>query len=315
MRDCLDISVVMACYTQDRIDSIEAALNSLRSQTLQPRRVIVAVDNNEALANYLSCQFDWVTVVLHRGARGAAATRNRGVEIVETTYTAFLDDDEAAQPDWLHELVQPFDRPEVIGTGGKYEPKWLVGKPSWFPDEFAWTVGGAYVGLPTTTSEVRNVWSGNMAVRTSLFRGVGGFDTDLSKRDATPRPEDTDLCIRMAAATGGQWMYVPSAVINHDIPPARASLRFFVSRCFSEGRGKALLRNSLEASSFLETERDYARRVVRAVLSRVGSLRPAPGLQALVMLLGLSCAGCGYVLGRVGGRGPRDTCPGEAGLT
>ena len=297
MRDCYDISVVMACYTEERIDSIEAALNSLRSQTLQPRSVIVAVDNNEVLADDLRRRFDWITVVLHRGEPGASATRNRGVEIVETTYTAFIDDDEAADPSWLFELTQPFSGPEVIGTGGKYEATWLGGKPSWFPDEFAWAVGAAYEGLPTATSEIRNVWSGNMAVRTSSFRQVGGFDSGFGKRGSVPRPEDTDFCIRLSSTTGGRWMYVPSAVIYHDVPPARTSLRFFISRCYSEGLGKAQMKRTLAVASVLDAERDHAERIVRAVLRRLGSLRPAHGLQAMAILLGLASAGCGYLVG------------------
>lgn len=299
MRESFDISVVMACYTEDRIGSIEAALNSLRSQTLQPRSVIVAVDNNEVLADDLSRRFDWVTVVLHRGEPGASATRNRGVEIVETTYTAFIDDDEAADPNWLFELTQPFSGPEVVGTGGKYEPTWLGGKPSWFPDEFAWAVGAAYEGLPTTTSEIRNVWSGNMAVRTSPFRQVGGFHNSFGKRGSIPRPEDTDLCIRLSSTTGGRWMYVPSAVIYHDVPATRTSLRFFISRCYSEGLGKAQMKRMLAVASVLDAERDHAGRIVRAVLRRLGSFRPAPGMQAVVMLLGLGSAACGYLVGRV----------------
>jgi GT2 family glycosyltransferase len=299
MRDRYDISVVMACYTEERISSIEAALNSLRSQTLQPHSVIVAVDNNEALADDLRSRFDWITVVSHRGEPGASATRNRGVEIVETTYTAFLDDDEAADPNWLYELTQPFSGPEVIGTGGKYEANWIGGKPSWFPDEFGWAVGAAYVGLPTTTSEIRNVWSGNMAVRTRPFRDAGGFDSGFGKRGSISRPEDTDLCIRLSSTTGGRWMYVPSAVIYHDVPPTRTSLRFFISRCYSEGLGKAQMRKMLAVASVLDAERDHAEKIVRAVLRRLGSRRPAHGLQAMVMLLGLASAGCGYLVGRV----------------
>src|SRR5271166_4489185 len=94
-----DVSVVMACYTEERIDNIKAALTSLREQKLEPRKVIVAVDNNVPLANRLKDEFDWVTVVLNRGNRGASATRNRGAEFVESRYTAFLDDDETANPD------------------------------------------------------------------------------------------------------------------------------------------------------------------------------------------------------------------------
>jgi GT2 family glycosyltransferase len=297
--DGFDLTVVMACYTEDRIPGIEAALTSLKKQALQPRRVVVAVDNNDALAEYLRSQFDWIAVVHNRGARGAAATRNRGTEEVETSYIAFIDDDEAAEPDWLFELIQPFDDPSVVGTGGKYEATWLAGKPSWFPDEFAWAIGGAYHGLPTTTAQVRNVWSGNMAVRTSAFRQVGGFRQDFGKRGSIPRPEDTDLCIRMSAATAGRWMYVPSAIIYHDVPLARTTLAFFTSRCYAEGFGKAQMAKSQAASSALDTERDYAAKILLALLRRLSSLRLASSLQGLAMLLGLTSAASGYLMARL----------------
>lgn len=299
--DDVDVSVVIACYTEERLGRIESALTSLRKQSLEPRQVIVAVDNNPSLVNRLVDQFDWVTVVLNTGGRGASATRNRGVQAVGTPYTAFLDDDETADPDWLLELMRPFADAGVVGTGGKYEPVWAAGKPEWFPDEFAWVVGGAYEGLPTVTSRVRNVWSGNMAVRTDAFRRVGGFRTEFGKQDAAAEPEDTDLCIRMAAASGGHWVYVPSAVINHDVPAGRASLRFFVSRCFAEGRGKAAMCGKLGSSSAIDTERDYVRNSARTAARRLISLR---WFQGLAMLLGLASAGVGYATVRFGGASP-----------
>src|SRR4029078_6280717 len=96
-----DISVVMPCYTTKRLPSIAAALASLQRQQFLPHAVIVAVDNNETLARQLQDMFGWVTVVLNERHRGASATRNRGVEAVTTKYTAFLDDDEVADPEWL----------------------------------------------------------------------------------------------------------------------------------------------------------------------------------------------------------------------
>jgi GT2 family glycosyltransferase len=295
----VDISVVLACYTEKRLPSIRAALTSLRKQSLEPRKVVVAVDNNEPLAGQLADEFDWVTVVLNSAGRGASVTRNRGVECVDTEYTAFLDDDETAEPDWLVELARPFVDADVVGTGGKYEPDWMSGRPVWFPDEFAWAVGGSYLGLPTVTSPIRNVWSGNMAVRTELFRTVGGFRTDFGKRGGIPQPEDTDLCIRISAATGGHWMYVPSAVILHDVPADRASASFFVSRCYAEGAGKAVMRRHLASASAIDTERDYTRSVALAALRRLVAFNRVEFLQGAMMFVGLVSAGVGYVRGRL----------------
>lgn len=292
-----DVSVVLACYTERRIDSIRAALNSIRAQTLEPSAIVVAVDNNTALAELLTAEFEWITVVLNSGERGASATRNRGVQAVTTSITAFLDDDETADEDWLARLVAPFDDAAVVGTGGKYEPAWRSRKPHWFPDEFAWVVGGSYDGLPTSTKRVRNVWSGNMAVRTDAFRQVAGFRTDFGKRGSIPQPEDTDLCIRMAAASGGHWMYVPDSVIHHDVPDERASLRFFVRRCYAEGAGKAAMQRHLATDAATEDEHAYVRTVFVTALARMGMRRRAAARQGVVMLVGLASAGAGYVRG------------------
>jgi GT2 family glycosyltransferase len=289
----VDVSVVLTCYTEDRIASIRSALASLRAQSLKPRAVVIAVDNNAPLARRLEDEFDWTAVVLNDGQRGASATRNRGAAGVDTQYTAFLDDDEVADQDWLLALTRPFDQDDVVGTGGKYEPAWSSAQPAWFPDEFAWVVGGAYEGMPTATAPVRNVWSGNMAVRTDALRQVGGFRADFGKRGSIPQPEDTDFCIRVSDATDRQWMYVPSAVVFHQVPPQRESLTFFASRCYAEGAGKALLRRHLEPRA-IEIEHDYVRATAVAALRRLLLFNSTALMQALAMLLGLASAGVGY---------------------
>lgn len=287
------MSVVIACYSVERFDSIEAALTSVGKQSVEPSRVVLAVDNNPALAKLATQRFDGITVVSSTAGHGASATRNAGVEVVDTEFTAFLDDDETADPDWLRELLAPFRDPAVVGTGGKYSPVWEGGKPTWFPDDFAWVIGGAYDGMPTTTTRVRNVWSGNMAVRTAAFRAVGGFRADFGKHQAVSEPEDTDLCIRMAAG-GGHWMYVPSAVILHQVPRSRASFRFFATRCLSEGRGKAAMRDRLGSNSAIDTERDYVKRSAVKALRNVVSFEPQRTRQGAAALTGLAYAGVGF---------------------
>jgi GT2 family glycosyltransferase len=295
----VDVSVVVPCYTEERLDSIRAALVSLLKQSLEPQQVIVSVDNNATLADALREEFDWVTVVVNDGKTGASATRNRGVQVVRTAITAFLDDDETADAEWLRELTKPFTDAGVVGTGGAYEPAWESAKPAWFPDEFGWAVGGSYLGLPSETAQIRNVWSGNMAVRTVDFRRIGGFRTDFGKQGTVSQPEDTDLCIRLADASGKHWMYVPSAVILHEVPASRGSFRFFVSRCFSEGAGKAAMRANFDSSSAVATEYAYVRDVALAALQRLAELNWTAVLQGLTMLLGLASAAVGYVRGRM----------------
>jgi hypothetical protein len=51
-----------------------------------------------------------------------------------------------------------------------------------------------------------------MAVRTDFFRAVGGFRSDFGKVSARSSPEDTGLCIRIAASVAGaRLVYTPDA--------------------------------------------------------------------------------------------------------
>ena len=61
-----------------------------------------------------------------------------------------------------------------------------------------------------------------MAVRRAVFEKVGGFRVDFGKVGDVSRPEDTDLCIRMSTETGGRWIFVPEAVVDHDVEAERA---------------------------------------------------------------------------------------------
>lgn len=243
-------TVVVACHSNDRFAALARAVRSVLGQDARPAAVVVAVDHNPALAARVRGALPEARVVLAEGPhRGASATRNAGAALADGDLVAFLDDDEVAGPDWLGRLLEPFDDPAVVGTGGRYAPVWQAGRPGWFPDEFGWAVGSAYTGMPTRRTPVRNVWSGNMAVRTAAFARVGGFRAGFGKTGGTSRPEDTDLCIRVAHATGGHWVYVPDAVIDHDVPADRSTFGFFLRRCFAEGRGKVELARALRADA------------------------------------------------------------------
>jgi GT2 family glycosyltransferase len=268
-----DVSIVIACHTEERWDSLTRAIASAERQRPPAAAVIVAVDHNPALSARLRASFASVVVVDNDGSRGASGTRNAGAALVSTPLVAFLDDDASAHPEWLARLVEPFADPDVIGTGGRVDPLWQAGRPPWFPEEFGWLVGVSYTGMPGATAPIRNVWSENMAVRRSAFESVGGFSADFGKVGRTSRPEDTDLCIRTAASTpGGRWMYVPGARVDHEVPGDRSTLRFFLRRSFWEGRGKIEMSHRHGSGRDLGTERDYLRRTLPAgVLARLAA--------------------------------------------
>jgi GT2 family glycosyltransferase len=290
-------SVVIACYTEDRWSLLAAAVESALQQTLPAAEVVVVVDHNPALATRVEKRWPSVRVVPNDYGRGASGARNTGASRVSTDVVAFLDDDAVAEPTWLERLVVHLEDPSVVGVGGGVMPAWERGRPTWFPDEFGWVIGVSYPGLPESVGEVRNVWAENMAVRRTRFDEVGGFRLNFGKVGSHSSPEDTDLCIRMAA-DGGRWLYVPDARVAHHVPVGRSTLGFFFRRCFQEGTGKAALSDLSEADA-LTSERRYTREVLpRAVthniLLTVRRKRIEPAVQAALITAGLVTTAAGF---------------------
>lgn len=296
-------SVIIACHTEQRWDSLLRAIASAQSQEPGPAQVIVVVDHNQNLHDRLIAEGRGVEVVDHRGVPGASAARNAGAVLAHSPLLAFLDDDVRAREGWLRELLAPFASPGVVGTGGRTLPAWQQQVPGWFPDEFGWVVGASYTGLPTDTAPVRNVWSENMAVRREAFEAVGGFRSGFGKVGLTSLTEDdTDLCIRVgASARGGQWIYVPAAVVDHEVPPERATFAFFLRRSYLEGYGKVQMASLLADSSDLGTERTYLMRTLPRSIVR--ALRRRELRRALAIIAGVIAAAVGAAAGIV--RWPR----------
>jgi GT2 family glycosyltransferase len=211
----------------------------------------------------------------------------------------FLDDDIRVQEGWLTCLLAPFDNPTVVGTGGGVVALWQSGRPSWFPEEFDWVVGASFRGMTTVQSAVRNVWSENMAVRTDVFRTVGGFRTEFGKVGSRSSPEDTDLCIRMAEnVAGASWVYVPDAVAEHHVPVSRASFCYFLKRNYYEGRGKVKMAHLLGRQEKLHDEHNYLLKTLPAgILTRLwGMARHGDMgglLKAAAIVAGILAAGVG----------------------
>jgi hypothetical protein len=294
-------SVVIATHSLRRRGALTEAVASTLSQS--PNEVVVAVDNNADLYEWVRTQLTDVVPVHNQGTTGASATRNAGARAATGSVLVFLDDDAVARPGWLRNLTAPLARPDVIGVGGRVEPIWLGRAPKWMPEEFMWVVGASYRGLPSAAAPVRNVWSENMAVARTDFWSIGGFREGFGKTGQRSQPEDTDFCIRLTAEPEGRrtWWYEPSALIGHSVPPDRGTFRFFVQRCYNEGQGKAEIAMLVGPEQGLRDERQHASKTLpegirRELRQAVAAGEFAAGQRALAIGIGLVAAGLGYLL-------------------
>lgn len=313
------LSVVICAYTEQRWDDLIAAVRSVAAQDVPPLECLVVVDHNEALLARATEELsEWATVIPSSGPKGLSGARNTGVEAARGDVVAFLDDDAVAERDWTVHLLAPYADPDVLGVGGWAEAEWLEGEPGWFPEEFLWVVGCSYRGLPTETATVRNLIGCNMSFRREVFAAIGGFRIGrVGALSIGQENDETELCIRLAAARPGAILrYLPDAVVQHSVPMQRATLRYFVRRCFSEGMSKAALARQAGAGPSLSTERAYVRKTLPAGVGR-GLRDAARGdlsglLRAGTIVAGLAVTGAGYLMGLVTRRGAGAARPSAA---
>jgi hypothetical protein len=310
-----DISVVICAYADDRWPDLLAAVASVQAQTVRPREIIVVVDHNQTLLDRVRSDISGVAVVANVEARGLSGARNSGVAAATGAIVAFLDDDAAAAPDWLHHLSAAYDDPWVLGVGGAVEPAWVHGRPAWFPDEFDWVVGCTYRGMPDQTAPVRNLIGANMSFRRCVLETIGGFRSGIGRIGALPVGcEETELCIRGRQRwPDGVWRFEPKARVVHTAPAPRARWAYFRRRCYAEGRSKALVAQLVGAGDGLASERSYTRRTLSAGIRRslAAAVRgDAAGLaRAGAIAAGFTITAFGYLTGTAASFAGRPVSP------
>ena len=305
------ISVVICSYTLDRWDDLRAAVGSLHRQTMEPAEIIVVIDNNAELLRMATREWPRARVMASAGPAGVSAARNTGLHAARGDVVGFLDDDAVAAADWIARMAAALDDPQVLAAGGTVAARWETQRPQWFPSEFDWVVGCTYRGMPKTPTPVRNLIGASMAVRRVLLAEIGGFSTSLGRIGRRPTGcEETEACIRLSRARpNGRLLFDPSIRVEHSVPVARTTLRYFLARCYLEGRSKAVVARLVGKDSALATERDYVRgtlsRGVWRSISRSLAERRASALShGGVIIIGLGVTLVGYLRGRFeAGRG------------
>jgi glucosyl-dolichyl phosphate glucuronosyltransferase len=300
----LDLSVVICAYTEERWDALVEAVESVRRQSAPPREIIVVVDHNPRLLERAQAQIPGIYILANREPQGLSGARNSGIAAAGGKLIAFLDEDAVAAPDWLARLHAGYVDPQVIGVGGVIEPMWLGGRPAWFPEEFNWVVGCTYRGMPSTTAAVRNLIGCNMSFRREVFETIGGFRSGIGRIGTIPVGcEETELCIRAHQRMSGRVLrYEPGARVYHRVPGHRACWRYFRSRCYAEGRSKALVSRFVGARDGLASERTYTlwtlpQGMLRGVTDLFFRRNPAGLARMGAIVAGLAITAAGYLTG------------------
>jgi glycosyltransferase involved in cell wall biosynthesis len=307
----MSTAVVVCAANAEREPLLRACVHSLLNGVRVPDEILVVVDQNPALEASVASWLPPSARLLRSPSRGISPSRNAGLLAASSEVVAFVDDDAVVEPDWLIQLLHPFEASdELLGVGGAVIPEWEI-DAGWLPDELLWTVGCTYAGHPTTPRPIRNPIGCNMAFRRRELTAAGGFSGRFGKHGrALGTCDETEVGLRLERTYGsGRILCTPSARVRHHIPAARLGWTKLAVRCVSEGVSKGRLRNTYGARA-LTAERAYVRRLltrrvprllVRGLVGRdQRSLRGAAAILLALVLTGASCLGA-EMLARHGG--------------
>jgi hypothetical protein len=299
------VTVLVCTYTALRWPELAAGVAASQAQLRDGDELLVVVDHNDTLLDRVRDELG-VAAIANTGARGLSGGRNTGVAAAVGDVVLFLDDDACPAPGWIEAYRARFTDPAVVAVGGSIRPAWEGGvAPRWFPPEFGWVIGCDYVGLPGDGEPIRNPIGASMAVRRATLDQVGGFSELVGRVGTLPVGcEETDLAIRVRQADPtAVILRDTTAKVDHLVPLQRQTVKYFVSRCYHEGRSKAVLSSRVGSADGLSSERAYATRVLPRGMARhlrsVGSGDGYGMLRAGLVPVGLGATGIGFVSARL----------------
>lgn len=290
------VAAVVCTHRIERLDQLRAALDSLVAQTRRLDEIVVVVDGDAALADAVAAGIPGFRVECVGINSGVSVARTLGAQKVSADAVFFLDDDATAEPAFVQRLLKPFSDGRVVAVSGRSIPDFVTPPPRWLPEEFWWTIGCSYRGMPESTTSVRNVYGGCAIIRRQQFLDLGGYTESLGHLGRyVGGGEEAEFGLRVGLVDPRALIvYQPSGAIHHRVPGDRLTLRYYWKRCHDEGVLKAQM-SAMVSGAALDAERSFALKMPATAARYLvtGRVQAAFGI-----LLGVLAVLSGLVRGR-----------------
>ena len=173
----------------DKIGQLNRSLSAAR-QSMPSAEILIAADGAREDCRALAAAHN-AAVIEVAGPSGPATARNRAAAHATGDVLLFVDTDVVPAPDALPGMCRLLENePQIAGVFGAYD---LNPPERNFMSQFK-NLSHAYVH-EIGAGEASTFWAGLGAMRTSVFRSVGGYD----ERFRRPSIEDIDLGCRVVA--------------------------------------------------------------------------------------------------------------------
>jgi glycosyltransferase involved in cell wall biosynthesis len=226
-------SVSVVICTWNRCESLRRTLQSflrLRIPDDLKWELLVVNNNSTDATNDVVRAFEGSLPIrlLQQPRTGKCAAANLATAEANGDVLLWTDDDVVVDPSWIERIVSGFRAFEADFVFGPSRPLWHDGiAPDWFSPRHNGTFALIdYGAAPFIVQDLSTPFFGvNFAVRRELLISLGGFREDIGIKEASGGWEDMDL-FRRAWAGGHRIVYVPNAIVEHVIAPARMTRAF-----------------------------------------------------------------------------------------
>jgi GT2 family glycosyltransferase len=221
--------ITVVICTRERPGALARCLDSLLIQQYPDFRILV-VDN----APVTDATAEVVRAAARRGPvdylvepkAGLSFARNAAVQAVPGKILAWIDDDEAADPQWLAEVARALDEhPDADVISGVIVPAELETRAQLWFEQFGGHSKGRGFKPDVFSPDTAHIQSplyplppfgtgANMTFRPGVIERIGMFDTALGAGTPAMGSEDT-LAFTQVLITGGKIVYQPTAVTHH----------------------------------------------------------------------------------------------------
>ena len=209
--------VSVIALTRDRPREFLSLLQSLEQQRMRDFEVIVVGAESDIRDHGATDDFvDRVTYV-QCAEQNISKSRNIGIGHARGEILAFIDDDAAPEPDWLTELIKPFESSSVGAVGGFVRGRngvdfqWRGALIDRYGDHASLTLNDVKdTGFNDPKGELFLSTVGvNSAFRAAALRQINGFDEQFHYF-----LDESDVCLRLVKAGWGASI-APFAEVHH----------------------------------------------------------------------------------------------------
>lgn len=208
--------VSLIVNTYNRMHTLPNALDAIQRLRYPHLEVIVvngpSTDNTE---EYLQKNWAGKLKILSCPEANLSLSRNIGIAAAAGDIVAFTDDDGIPEPNWLDELVQAYENPNIGAVGGfvrdntgvAYQAKFIYSSR----DGNSNTLMDSPLECETFTQkkEFQGMIGVNSSFRKSILIKAGGFDIEYAYF-----LDETDCCVRIINE-GYKIKTVPMAEVHH----------------------------------------------------------------------------------------------------